>query len=192
MGLCCTKCLKENKRRSSNMSMNNKFSSYRDDDDEERNLSSRGKYRDKYYDDNDDDDDDGNEGANLYKNEGDDDDDDDQSNMLSERQIRDLVQKQLRALHELDEKLNDENQDEDELEEEAFLDEVRRSSPQSRKPKVDDPAKALLDLESATNTALNNLENENYDDEFNKFMSQMESDDDPEADFNETDDWMRS
>ena len=171
------------------MSMNNKFSSYRDDDDEERNLSSRGKYRDKYYDD---DDDDGNEGANLYKNEGDDDDDDDQSNMLSERQIRDLVQKQLRALHELDEKLNDENQDEDELEEEAFLDEVRRSSPQSRKPKVDDPAKALLDLESATNTALNNLENENYDDEFNKFMSQMESDDDPEADFNETDDWMRS
>ena len=88
--------------------------------------------------------------------------------------------------------LNDENQDEDELEEEAFLDEVRRSSPQSRKPKVDDPAKALLDLESATNTALNNLENENYDDEFNKFMSQMESDDDPEADFNETDDWMRS
>ena len=191
MGLCCTKCLKENKRRSSNMSMNNKFSSYRDDDDddEERNLSSRGKYRDKYYDD---DDDDGNEGANLYKNEGDDDDDDDQSNMLSERQIRDLVQKQLRALHELDEKLNDENQDEDELEEEAFLDEVRRSSPQSRKPKVDDPAKALLDLESATNTALNNLENENYDDEFNKFMSQMESDDDPEADFNETDDWMRS
>ena len=189
MGLCCTKCLKENKRRSSNMSMNNKFSSYRDDDDddEERNLSSRGKYRDKYYDD---DDDDGNEGANLYKNEGD--DDDDQSNMLSERQIRDLVQKQLRALHELDEKLNDENQDEDELEEEAFLDEVRRSSPQSRKPKVDDPAKALLDLESATNTALNNLENENYDDEFNKFMSQMESDDDPEADFNETDDWMRS
>ena len=190
MGLCCTKCLKENKRRSSNMSMNNKFSSYRDDDDddEERNLSSRGKYRDKYYDD---DDDDGNEGANLYKNEGGD-DDDDQSNMLSERQIRDLVQKQLRALHELDEKLNDENQDEDELEEEAFLDEVRRSSPQSRKPKVDDPAKALLDLESATNTALNNLENENYDDEFNKFMSQMESDDDPEADFNETDDWMRS
>ena len=135
MGLCCTKCLKENKRRSSNMSMNNKFSSYRDDDDddEERNLSSRGKYRDKYYDD---DDDDGNEGANLYKNEGGD-DDDDQSNMLSERQIRDLVQKQLRALHELDEKLNDENQDEDELEEEAFLDEVRRSSPQSRKPKVD-------------------------------------------------------
>ena len=73
---------------------------------------------------------------------------DGQNNILSEKQIGDLVQKQLRALHEIDEKLNDENQDDDELEEEAFLDEVRRSSPQSRKPKVDDPARALLDLES--------------------------------------------
>jgi hypothetical protein len=181
MGICCSKCSK-GKRHNSSLNTNNRFGAYRDEESGSSLVSSHGQYRDKYYDD---DEDEGDDSANVNG------EDEESNNMLSERQIRDLVQKQLRALHELDEKLNDENQDEDELEEEAFLDEVRRSSPQSRKPKVDDPAKALLDLETATNTALNSLENENYDDEFNKFMSQMDSDDDPEADFDEGDNWLR-
>ena len=37
-----------------------------------------------------------------------------------------------------------------------------------------------------------NLENENFDEEFNQFMSNLnDSDDDPEPDFNEGDTWMR-
>ena len=84
--------------------------------------------------------------------------------MLSEGQIRDLVQKQLQALQELDQKLKDESGDEDEMEEEAFLDEVRRTSPQTRYGKPEDPAKALLDLEAATKKALGKLEGETFDD----------------------------
>ena len=184
MGICCGKCLKsggDGKSLNGRNIQSNRFPSYKDDVGQGNSFS---KYRDNYYEDVEE------EGGNsgLGGEEG----GDDQNNMLSEKQIRDLVQKQLQALHELDEKLNDENQDDDELEEEAFLDEVRRSSPQSRKPKVDDPARALLDLESATNKALNNLENENFDEEFNQFMSNLnDSDDDPEPDFNEGDTWMR-
>jgi hypothetical protein len=89
---------------------------------------------------------------------------DEGNSMLSEGQIRDLVQKQLQALQELDQKLKDESGDEDEMEEEAFLDEVRRTSPQTRYGKPEDPAKALLDLEAATKKALGKLEGETFDD----------------------------
>ena len=184
MGICCGKCLKsgdDGKSLNGRNIQSSSFPSYKDDVGQGSSFS---KYRDNYYEDVEE----GGGNNDLGGDEG----GDDQSNILSEKQIRDLVQKQLQALHELDEKLNDENQDDDELEEEAFLDEVRRSSPQSRKPKVDDPARALLDLESATNKALNNLENENFDEEFNQFMSNLnDSDDDPEPDFNEGDTWMR-
>ena len=81
--------------------------------------------------------------------------------MLSEGQIRDIVQQQVKALQELDQKLNDETASDD-AEEEAFLDEVRRSSPQHQFSRADDPAKALLDFEAATQQALGKLEGEMF------------------------------
>jgi len=88
---------------------------------------------------------------------------DEENSMLSEGQIRDLVQKQLQALQELDQRLKDDSGDEDEMEEKAFLDEVRRSSPETRHGTTEDPAKALLDLEAATKKALGKLEGETFD-----------------------------
>lgn len=110
--------------------------------------------------------------------------------MLSEGQIRDIVQQQVKALQELDQKLNDETVSDD-AEEEAFLDEVRRSSPQHQFSRADDPAKALLDFEAATQQALGKLEGEmfgenatDYDGRNGDFDSDYSGDDDDAFELN--------
>ena len=75
--------------------------------------------------------------------------------MLSEGQIRDIVQQQVKALQELDQKLNDETVSDD-AEEEAFLDEVRRSSPQHQFNNFNDSfaLNALVSIPLATAISL--------------------------------------